>query len=407
MDITMQFMTNAKKRGTAPHYTGGFTLVELLVVIAIIGVLIALLLPAVQAAREAARRTSCTNHLKQIGVAVHNFHDTRMGLPPAAIGMRGLADDPATTEPERRGRASFFVFVLPFMEQQALYDLLSERTDKFFCGLNGTYAWELGTSPLGTSIPEMTVEIQDQMCSVNTFVCPSRRANAKDHVGKAAESGETGRLGESNNGGMYGPTGDYAIVIGRLASAWANYINVQAINDADWGNGVRMQVGAFRSAKWGESLDPRNWQPRDKMGYWADGSSNQIILGEKTVYSEFQGNCGQANQGTDRALVSDCSIFSIGEDWINPPTVRSFNAAIAKNMSTANLPDPTTPGIYNEEARRPGWGSSHPGVLHFLLGDGAVRPFPITTPTGQISDNANSILAKLGNVADGKPVTLP
>ena len=75
------------RRRTAEHTNrAGFTLVELLVVIAIIGVLIALLLPAVQAAREAARRTQCTNHMRQLGIAVHNYHDSTQWLPPSRVG---------------------------------------------------------------------------------------------------------------------------------------------------------------------------------------------------------------------------------------------------------------------------------------------------------------------------------
>lgn len=94
----------------------GFTLVELLVVIAIIGILVALLLPAVQAAREAARRMSCSNNLKQVGLALHNYHDTHNGLPPGWADWYGVYG-------ETLHAAHANVAILPFLEQESLEEL--------------------------------------------------------------------------------------------------------------------------------------------------------------------------------------------------------------------------------------------------------------------------------------------
>jgi len=100
-------MTRSKQRRA-------FTLVELLVVIAIIGILVALLLPAVQAAREAARRAQCSNNLKQMGLAAHNYHDTFRSFPPGAI-----TDGPCCSA---KSRVNWAIALLPYMEQTSLYD---------------------------------------------------------------------------------------------------------------------------------------------------------------------------------------------------------------------------------------------------------------------------------------------
>jgi len=106
----------------------GFTLVELLVVIAIIGILIALLLPAVQAAREAARRSSCTNNMKQLGVAIHNYHDVWRTFP---ISISYWPEGPRPA-PQVNGKG-WIVSILPQLEQQALFD-------QFRPGFNGDFS---------------------------------------------------------------------------------------------------------------------------------------------------------------------------------------------------------------------------------------------------------------------------
>lgn len=102
-------MSKAKVRSQSR----GFTLVELLVVIAIIGILVALLLPAIQSAREAARRTQCNNNLKQLGLALQNFHDSYGNFPP------GMTDDDTNN-------FGWGAYILPYIEEQALYDSIAD-----------------------------------------------------------------------------------------------------------------------------------------------------------------------------------------------------------------------------------------------------------------------------------------
>jgi len=160
-----------------------FTLVELLVVIAIIGILIALLLPAVQAAREAARRMQCTNHLKQIGLAMHTYHDAHNSLPPGNIHldwMNGLHD--AGSVP--CGMWGWPLFLLPFAEQQALYSQFNFSYRAYAYG-NG-YPWDphpTDTDPCGD------VENQEIADKTPSFLrCPtaahgeSRANSTKDYA---------------------------------------------------------------------------------------------------------------------------------------------------------------------------------------------------------------------------------
>ncbi|MBR9800775.1 DUF1559 domain-containing protein, partial [bacterium] len=98
-----------------------FTLIELLVVIAIIAILVALLLPAVQQAREAARRSSCKNNLKQLGLAIHNYHDTHGVFPPGYIDGDGITNGGTGQSGGNDNGYSWQAMILPMIEQSALY----------------------------------------------------------------------------------------------------------------------------------------------------------------------------------------------------------------------------------------------------------------------------------------------
>ncbi len=126
--------------------TAGFTLVELLVVIAIIGILVALLLPAIQAAREAARRSQCSNNLKNIGLALINFSDVYKRLPAAA------AAHPSQPIPfgSRAKGATWVLEIMPFIEEQALYDRFDK---KISVTMNDRAAPDTNGPLLGVSLP--------------------------------------------------------------------------------------------------------------------------------------------------------------------------------------------------------------------------------------------------------------
>ncbi|MDR3197200.1 MAG: DUF1559 domain-containing protein [Planctomycetaceae bacterium] len=162
--------------------SNGFTLVELLVVIAIIGVLIAMLLPAVQAAREAARRMTCTNNQKQLGLAVHNFHDIHNRLVKACNDDIWLSFNPAANPGCRLDKVDIYsglALLLPFMEQQPVYSDLTSALQT----AASTVPYDSGLIPdVGGSSAFLH--------RIDTFLCPSDGAGIigirTDHTGRTS-----------------------------------------------------------------------------------------------------------------------------------------------------------------------------------------------------------------------------
>ncbi|MDO5554011.1 MAG: DUF1559 domain-containing protein [Planctomycetia bacterium] len=341
-----------------------FTLVELLVVIAIIGILIALLLPAVQAAREAARRMQCTNNLKQIGLAVHNFHDTRNGLPPAMITVY---------------RPSLFPILFPYLEQQNLWDVIQNSVDKggrtgLRVVVTGCDWWNYAGC--------LTAEQKKGFGSVPAYHCPS--------VPREIPAITTTVLSLHSDYSS-GPQIDYAMVAHPTATGnWWDF----SFNNVTY---AKNTLSPFRLAnseyETDANLDNVNtWSPRDTFAWWQDGTSNQLCIGEKHFTRDYP--AGDAKDGdnlgdgsymmTYGAAMNVCSVARTFYDirWGGETPICTRNQEVTSTFEAIDF-----------------FGEAHPGTCNFLLGDGSVRGISVTTSA--------TILCALANVRDGKTVTIP
>ena len=229
------------------RFRSGFTLVELLVVIAIIGLLVALLLPAVQAARESARRVTCTNNLKQHGLAVHGFHDANKKIVPVSIGGHG--------------QASWQVLIMPFCELAPLYE-------------------QVDVSRTWYTYPPQIVQQQ-----IDFFYCPSRGRT----VFQSRELNS--RFGFRQRDG--GALTDYAMSVGDgcYYPHWNSWSDECGRGPPGAGNGVGARADFSAVVEDGPEGDIVlvGWEAPLSFKHVTDGLSNTILAGEKWVHPDHQG----------------------------------------------------------------------------------------------------------------------
>jgi hypothetical protein len=363
-------------------------------------VLIALLLPAVQAAREAARRMQCINHLKQFGIGIHNFHDTQYGLPPTMIFYPG--------------RLSFWGLLYPYIEQESLYDKLVEGSgvgagfDRAF-GCTDTSVGDTATNGWWASLLQ---EEKNAFGGVPIFKCPSRRS------------------GVQYNNQTYnpGPVTDYIML--TFGTTYQFFYMLRLTNAITCegtynSNAIDTYTGAFRPALFelggsGSSSYVTQWQPRDTMTWWQDGSSNQLLLGDKHIPNGQIGQCtGDASGSTNnvRRRQFDCSYLSGKPNnnlrqmlsifgFMNTPLKNNVIPMLGKSI-------PINPDYGNGTSSEGGndgtsdvnpWssyalGSLHPSFTNILLGDGSVK-----TITASINPN---IITYMSHTSDGIVFELP
>ena len=307
----------------------GFTLIELLVVIAIIAVLIALLLPAVQQAREAARRSQCKNNLKQLGLALHNYHDNHNmfpsgfvsnAAPQTAVGSTG-----ATAE---LSCWSWGAMIMPFIDQAPMYNLLQPGTVSLAANLaaGGAQATAL-TTPL------------------SGFMCPSDTGPSLNdfNVSYASNAAQTAAF----------PTYDRRATSNgtdRIAIAKSNYVGVADSGDSG--------TPAWFPTPYGPPLGLFSACSSNGIRNITDGTSNTVIVGERAF--KYEG----LTAGAGNAL-------GFGITSVGAPYAGSYSRSA---LSVYGIPYwGINQSVTAAEHQTRGFSSTHVGGAHFLMGDGAVR----------------------------------
>ena len=308
----------------------GFTLIELLVVIAIIGILIALLLPAIQAAREAARRATCINHLKQIGVALHNHHDANKKFPSSC----------QLTGANVQNGWSWLAFLLPFCEQQALYDEMRDQLK--------AYNKAQGNPPNTPQPATKQIIPVAYITEINAFQCPSYsgpKFNAPEDNPPSGALSQYKALGATHHGSL-------AQAKGGGGTPSPKYPG-------------RHPDGALYP---GES---------PKISSLSDGTSNTVMACETTEEDKAVWCFG--GTATLVGLPPEVAYTKTSPFTFYHPV--GFNGKYYEEGGTEGLMtylswDYEDDGPYIDSSYRRGPGSQHPTVVNHLFGDETVHSIP-------------------------------
>ena len=392
------------------HERRAFTLVELLVVIAIIGMLIALLLPAVQAAREAARRMQCSNHNKQLSLALHTYADLTPNtyLPADGYMTHGTANEISTNP-------SFYVHMLPFMEQTALYTLFNvgrgSNAQQRTWATGNTFVNNADNNKWGVT-PSVTPATAISDASINILRCPS--AGWPRNESRASYAGISGatRYTQATD---TNPT--CALVAGtRTVGALGPRATDAAGTGWGFENGTLINGAIPAYVAWSSGSD---WSGRHQMAWSQKGTSNQLVFGE--IHWGEPGNTANPN-----GYVADGSVSTPDNQWssqlgawymgavtihgttaTSPTQIRSFYAKVmtahcnTKNGTGSAIPHRVINGgrVTGTEATNirtrfgrfsnaGSWWSMHPGIMVVALGDGSARSVSDSVQPGVICNLA-------------------